>query len=59
VVGATPGVIGCLQALEVLKFISGIGSLLKNRLLIWEGDIGNFEEIRIERNPQCRVCGSN
>lgn len=58
VIGAVPGVIGCLQALEVLKFLSGTGAVLKNRLLIWEGDLGNFEEIRVERNPDCRVCGS-
>ncbi|MGQ9615786.1 MAG: HesA/MoeB/ThiF family protein [Spirochaetota bacterium] len=58
IIGAAPGFIGCLQAMEVLKFLSGIGSILKNRLLIWEGDIGNFEEIRVEKNPHCDVCGS-
>lgn len=58
IIGAAPGVIGCLQALEVLKFLSGTGTMLKNRLLIWEGDLGNFEEIRVEKNPNCGVCGS-
>jgi adenylyltransferase/sulfurtransferase len=58
VVGATPGVIGSLEALEVLKYLTGKEeTCLKNRLLIWEGDIGNFEEISIQKNPSCPVCG--
>ncbi len=56
IVGAAPGVLGCLEALEALKFLAGINTLFKNRLLIWEGDMGNFEEIRIEKNPSCAVC---
>jgi adenylyltransferase/sulfurtransferase len=56
VVGAAPGVMGCLEALEALKFITGIPVLLKNRLLVWEGDVAKFEEIRLERDPSCPVC---
>lgn len=59
VVGVTPGVIGSLQALEAIKFLLGKEeTCLKNRLLIWEGDIGKFEEIVIEKNPFCPLCGS-
>jgi molybdopterin/thiamine biosynthesis adenylyltransferase len=47
---------GCLEALEALKFITGMPVLLKNRLLVWEGDLAQFEEIRIERDPSCPVC---
>jgi molybdopterin/thiamine biosynthesis adenylyltransferase len=57
VVGATPGVIGSLEALEALKYLVGQGTCLKKRLLIWEGDIGRFEEIAVEKNPACPVCG--
>ncbi|MBD3308127.1 adenylyltransferase, partial [candidate division KSB3 bacterium] len=60
VVGATPGVIGALEALEALKYLIGKEDLcVKNRLLIWEGDIGSFEEIAIEKVPSCPVCGEN
>jgi len=57
VVGATVGVMGSLEALEALKYITGSGILLKNRLLLWEGDIMKFEELAIEKNPFCPVCG--
>ena len=57
-VGATPGVIGSLEALEALKYLLGKeASCLKRRLLIWEGDLGTFEEITVEKNPACPVCG--
>jgi adenylyltransferase/sulfurtransferase len=56
VVGATPGVIGTLQALEVLKFIIGIGENLKGRLLVWDGERMVFEEIRIKKHSDCPVC---
>jgi adenylyltransferase/sulfurtransferase len=58
VVGATVGVMGSLEALEALKYLTGVGTLLKNRLLLWEGDIMKFEELRVERNPSCPVCGN-
>lgn len=57
VLGAAVGTIGCLQALEVLKLITGIGSLLKGRLLIFDGLDAQFDEISIFRNDKCPVCG--
>jgi len=57
VVGPTPGVIGCLQALEVLKYLVGMGENLKNRLLIWEGKSMEFRKISIKPNKDCPVCG--
>lgn len=57
VVGAAPGVIGALQALEALKYLIGTETLLKNRMLVWEGDLVNFEEVSIKKNPSCSVCG--
>jgi adenylyltransferase/sulfurtransferase len=57
VVGATAAVIGSLEALEVLKYLSGTGVLLKNRLLVWEGDIMRFEEIAVQVSPGCPECG--
>ncbi|MFZ1128186.1 HesA/MoeB/ThiF family protein [Methanoregula sp.] len=58
VVGATPGVIGTIQATEVLKYLLGTGDLLANRLLIWDGMVMHAEEIFVERNPACPSCGA-
>jgi len=57
IIGATTGVIGSLEALETLKFLTRVGELLMNRLLIFEGDLGSFEEVSIARNPSCPACG--
>lgn len=56
--GATCGVIGSIQALEVLKYLCGEGELLENRLLIWDGIRSETDEIAIERNPECSDCRS-
>jgi len=57
VVGVAPGVIGCIQAGEVLKYILGIGSLLENRLLMWDGLKAEMDEVPLEKNPRCEDCG--
>jgi len=58
VIGVTPGIIGTIQATEVLKYLLKRGDLLKNRLFIWDGMQARAEEISMERNPSCAVCGS-
>lgn len=58
VVGTTPGVIGCLEALEVLKYIIGIGQNLKNKLLIWDGTTMDFRKVSIKYDKDCPVCGT-
>ncbi len=57
VVGVTPGVIGCIQATEVIKYILGIGGLLENRLLMWDGLKAEMDEVPLEKNPRCEDCG--
>jgi adenylyltransferase/sulfurtransferase len=57
VLGATPGVIGCLQAMEAIKLITKIGEPLVGRLLIFNGNDMTFNEVKIKRNPRCPVCG--
>lgn len=57
VVGVTPGVIGCIQAAEVIKYLTGIGSPLKGRLLIFEGEEMAFTTIKVEPAASCPVCG--
>jgi adenylyltransferase/sulfurtransferase len=56
VVGATPGVIGTLQAIETLKFLTGTGTNLLGKLLVWDGTRMEFRILRIARDPQCPVC---
>jgi molybdopterin-synthase adenylyltransferase len=58
VLGTTPAVIGCLQATEVIKHIVGLGIPLRGRLLIYDGETMRFNEVAIERDPNCPVCGS-
>ncbi|GAI06693.1 unnamed protein product, partial [marine sediment metagenome] len=57
VIGVTPGVIGCIQATEVIKYIVGIGQLLTNRLLIYDGLNMKFTEFSVKRDPNCEYCG--
>jgi adenylyltransferase/sulfurtransferase len=57
VVGVTPGIIGTIQANEVIKYLTGSGELLMNRLFIWDGMQAHAEEICVERNPTCEACG--
>ena len=57
VVGVTPGLIGMVQATEVLKYLTNDGRLLTNRLFLWDGLDARAEEIGVERNPACPVCG--
>lgn len=54
--GATCGVIGSIQALEVVKYLTSSGDLLENRLLIWDGARAKMDEVAIERNPECPDC---
>ncbi|MCG0277837.1 MAG: molybdopterin-synthase adenylyltransferase MoeB [Thermanaeromonas sp.] len=59
ILGAVPGVIGAIQATEVLKLLLGVGEVLVGRLLIYNGLEMRFREVRAERNPACPVCGDS
>lgn len=59
VLGVLPGVIGALQATEVLKLILGKGRPLKGQLLIYDALGTNFRKVRIPKNPECPICGEN
>lgn len=56
VVGVTPGVIASLQAMEAIKYITGVGELMAGRLLLFDGNDMRFSEVRIKRNPHCQDC---
>ncbi len=57
VLGAVPGVIGCLQALEAVKYLTGAGEPLCGRLLSFDALEMDFETIDIPCNPDCPACG--
>ena len=57
-VGVTPAVIGCIEAAEVIKYILGIGDLLEDRLLVYDGLSMKFSEVKLKKNPNCRDCGN-
>lgn len=58
-IGAIPGVVGSLQAIEVIKLILGKGDPLKNTLLIYDALKTTFRRIKVPKNPNCPVCGDN
>ena len=57
VVGALPGIIGSIQAMEVIKRILGVGESLVGRLLLVDALRMRTREIAIRRDPRCPVCG--
>ncbi|XP_052748326.1 uncharacterized protein LOC113514767 isoform X2 [Galleria mellonella] len=62
VAGPVPGLIGCLQALEAIKYIVGHthGQLLVERMLLFDGEDSSFRTVKLRaRNPQCAVCSEN
>ena len=56
VVGVVPGVIGCLETMEVLKYLTEIGENLKNTLLVWNGLEQEFRKFPLHKDPNCDVC---
>lgn len=59
ILGAVAGMLGTIQATEILKLIIGIGEPLFDRLLSFEAKSMTFRSVKLKRNPKCRVCGEN
>lgn len=59
VLGVLPGLIGCIQATEVLKLILGRGTSLLGRLLLVNALDMTFRELKLRRDPACPVCGEH
>lgn len=58
IIGVTCGIIGCIEATEAIKYLTGRGELLKNRLLLWDGLRGEADVIPIVASPNCYDCGT-
>jgi adenylyltransferase/sulfurtransferase len=59
VLGILPGLVGVIQATEVIKLILGKGESLVGRLLLVDALNMRFRELKLRKNPECPVCGAN
>jgi adenylyltransferase/sulfurtransferase len=59
VLGILPGLVGIIQATEVIKLILGIGDSLVGRLLLVDALGMNFRTLKLRKNPDCPVCGTH
>jgi adenylyltransferase/sulfurtransferase len=59
VLGVLPGVVGTLQAVEVIKQILGIGDPLVGKLLLYNALDTEFRTVKLRKDPKCPVCGEN
>lgn len=59
ILGAVAGVIGTIQANEVLKYILGIGELLTGKLLVFNALDSSFRQVKVPKDPKCPVCGES
>jgi sulfur-carrier protein adenylyltransferase/sulfurtransferase len=59
VLGILPGLVGVIQATEVIKLILGKGETLIGRLLLVDALNMRFRELKLRKNPDCPVCGQN
>jgi len=59
VLGVLPGIIGAIQANETIKIILGAPDIMVNRLLLFDAWRMRFRELKLRKNPDCPVCGTN
>jgi adenylyltransferase/sulfurtransferase len=59
VLGILPGIVGLVQATEVVKLVLGIGETLVGRLVLYDALSMRFREMRVRKDPDCPACGTN
>ena len=59
VLGVLPGIVGTIQANEVIKVILGAEGILLNRLLLFDAWKMKFRELKLKKNPDCPICGTH
>jgi len=57
VLGVLPGTVGCIQATECVKLLTGLGDPLAGRLLLYDAAAMEFEEVAYRADPDCPICG--
>jgi adenylyltransferase/sulfurtransferase len=58
VLGPVAGVLGCMQATEAIKLLTGKGETLASKLLVVDMECNSFEVVEIERDQRCPVCSN-
>ena len=58
VLGSLAGTVGLLQAAEAIRYLTGTGTLLTDRLLTYDALAGRWRQVRLRRNPACAACGA-
>ena len=58
VIAPLVGIIGSMQAMEVLKIICKVGNSLVGRLLLLDASTAQWREMRLLKNPNCEACGN-
>ena len=59
VFGVLPGVVGCMQATEVIKVLLGIGEIASGKLIIFDALNMKFRQLKLRKNKACVICGEN
>jgi len=59
VLGVLPGIVGAIQAIEAIKLVLGAGDSLVGRLLLFDALAMRFRELKLKKNPECPLCGTN
>ncbi len=59
ILGAVAGIIGTIQANEVLKYILEVGNLLAGKLLVFNALDSSFRQVKVPKDPKCPICGEN
>ncbi len=59
VLGALPGIIGSIQALEAIKLLLGVGETLVGRLILLDTLIFRWQELTLRKDPECPACGTH
>jgi hypothetical protein len=59
VFGVLPGIIGCIQAVETIKLVTGVGEPLVGRLLLFDALAMEFTTVKVRWDPECPVNGEN
>lgn len=57
VFGPVPGLIGCLQAMDVVRYLTGRGETYRGRLLLYDARLMTWDEVALSRDSRCPVCG--
>ncbi|HWO89787.1 MAG TPA: molybdopterin-synthase adenylyltransferase MoeB [Gemmatimonadales bacterium] len=57
VLGVLPGIVGAIQAAETIKLLLGVGQAMVGRLLLFDALTMRFRELKLEKDPDCPVCG--